>query len=67
MAHGHEDEVVKYEYGKLSSEYLKNQLKLNVDFKTYHGMGHSTHPKELEELELFIKQVLDPTATGSNK
>ncbi|KAH6567314.1 hypothetical protein BSLG_002613 [Batrachochytrium salamandrivorans] len=58
MGHGYEDEVVNYEYGKMSSEFLKTELHANVDFKTYRGIGHSTHPKELEDLTAFLGKVL---------
>ncbi|KAF2669040.1 Phospholipase/carboxylesterase [Microthyrium microscopicum] len=62
MAHGSDDPVVMFEYGKLSAEVLKKSG-YNVDFKVYQGMGHSACPEELEELETYLGTVIPATTT----
>ncbi|KAL2915879.1 hypothetical protein HK105_204580 [Polyrhizophydium stewartii] len=57
-AHGMLDQVVKYEWGQMSAGALKHRFNLNLEFKTYHDMGHSTDPQELVDLAEFIKKTL---------
>lgn len=61
MAHGDADQVVAYRYGKASYEQLK-QEGAKVEFNTYHGMGHSATPKELEDVRRFLATVLPAKA-----
>ncbi len=54
LAHGEEDFVVPFEFGKLSYQYLK-QLNYSVSFHAY-LMAHTVCPEELINLkEFFIK------------
>ncbi|KAJ3332519.1 hypothetical protein HDU76_013957 [Blyttiomyces sp. JEL0837] len=57
MGHGDSDEVVEYEWGKLSADRLK-EMGREVTFKTYRGMGHSSSEAELRDITAFLKQVL---------
>ncbi|KAJ3066598.1 hypothetical protein HDU98_010109 [Podochytrium sp. JEL0797] len=54
MGHGDSDEVVAYEWGRLSAEKMKDVLGRQVVFKTYRGMGHSTTNAELSDLAKFL-------------
>ncbi|KAH7909450.1 Phospholipase/Carboxylesterase-domain-containing protein [Hygrophoropsis aurantiaca] len=66
--HGTHDPLIKYQYGLDSVAYLQKELSVStvektgsligVDFRSYHGMGHSTCPKELNDLKDFFKRVL---------
>nr|CAG8436493.1 9990_t:CDS:2 [Entrophospora candida] len=57
MAHGDRDMVVNYQFGKRTSEFLKNNG-YNVTFETYNGMGHSSSDQEVYDLTSFLKQVI---------
>lgn len=57
MAHGDADNIVQYQYGQASFEELKG-AGAQVEFKTYHGMGHSACPQELADLARFLQSVL---------
>nr|CAG8436128.1 8093_t:CDS:2 [Entrophospora candida] len=57
MAHGDRDMVVNYQFGKRTSEFLKNNG-YNVTFKTYNGMDHSSSDQEVYDLTSFLKQVI---------
>ena len=48
---------VAYEYGKESLELLK-KAGATVTFNTYHSLGHSLHPQELEDIVNFLKERL---------
>lgn len=59
MGHGDRDPVVKYEYGKMTAEQLR-EWGWTIDFRTYKGLPHSAAPEELEDLESFLlKQIPD--------
>ncbi|KAL0078122.1 Phospholipase/carboxylesterase/thioesterase [Phycomyces blakesleeanus] len=55
MCHGDADPVVNYTFGKESAERLQ-QLKYDVEFKTYHNLGHSAAPQELLDISSFLKK-----------
>lgn len=57
MCHGEADMVVDVNWGRLSSELLKGHG-VDVNWKTYPGMGHSTSVKELKDIVSFLKLVL---------
>jgi predicted esterase len=57
MAHGLEDEVVQYTWGKSSAQKLIDSG-YAVDFKSYPDMGHSGSPEEFRDLLYFMKQRL---------
>jgi len=58
MGHGDADEVVKYRWGQLTAEFLRNELGHKVEFKTYRHLPHSADVEEIDDLEQFIKQCL---------
>lgn len=60
MGHGAADPLVKTSWGRQTADILK-EWGWTVDFKTYPGLGHSADPKEIDDLEAYIKQRLPPT------
>ncbi|RMZ81488.1 hypothetical protein DV738_g2234, partial [Chaetothyriales sp. CBS 135597] len=61
VAHGDADEVVKYQWGQQSAEFLRKELGHKVEFKTYPGLPHSADPDEINDLETFIRTALAET------
>ncbi|EQL00530.1 lysophospholipase [Ophiocordyceps sinensis CO18] len=57
MAHGDQDQLVRYELAKASAEALKS-MGYDVTLKTYPGMEHSACVEELDEVEAFLKEKL---------
>jgi len=57
MAHGDADQVVKFDMGSKSADFLKG-LGVSVDFRTYPGMGHSADPGEIQDLQNFLERVI---------
>jgi hypothetical protein len=67
MGHGDADQMVRYEWGKLTAEKLK-ELGIDVDFRTYQGLPHSASPEEMDDLEGYLRTVLPPLDDkGSNE
>ncbi|KAE8145034.1 putative phospholipase [Aspergillus avenaceus] len=64
LAHGEDDEVVKYNFGKMSSTMLENIGLEDVKFKSYSDLGHSADPQEIEDLEKFLQQTLPAEKTS---
>lgn len=60
MCHGNADQVVRYAYGQESLQRLK-AAGAPIDFKTYHGLGHSVDPKEVEDITGFITKHVSST------
>ncbi len=56
MAHGHQDEVVKYEYGKQTMEQL-DALNIEVLWHEY-DMGHSVCEEEIHHIRSWLTDVL---------
>ncbi|KAK0613138.1 Phospholipase/carboxylesterase/thioesterase [Bombardia bombarda] len=57
MAHGDADQVVNFQLGKTSFEYLEERG-YNVSLKVYPGMGHSACLEELNNVEAFLRERL---------
>ncbi|KAI8872781.1 acyl-protein thioesterase 1 [Ramicandelaber brevisporus] len=57
MAHGDEDMVVQYPYGKKSYEKLK-EMGYKAEFNTYEGMPHSSCQQEMADLLGFLVKQL---------
>lgn len=57
MCHGEKDEVVKFEWGKMSYELLQRGHK-NIVFKSYPNMGHNSCPQEIMDLLAFLGSVM---------
>ncbi|KAG0352709.1 hypothetical protein BG005_007900 [Podila minutissima] len=55
--HGDADQMVRYEYGRQSVELLEKH-KYNVEFKTYHNMGHSASNEELRDMLEFFRKTI---------
>jgi len=59
MGHGDADQVVRYEWGKLTAEKLR-EWGVDVEFKTYRGLPHSADPEEIDDLEAYIRTAIPP-------
>jgi predicted esterase len=58
QAHGDEDMVVSYEWGHGSHDLLKTLLSgEEPKFLAIPGMGHSSHPKEIDAVDKFLHHV----------
>lgn len=57
LCHGTSDEVVKFDFGKKTFEKLSD-MGMNVDFKSYPGLGHSSSEKEMQDLKSFLVKIL---------
>ncbi|XP_063902364.1 acyl-protein thioesterase 1-like [Zophobas morio] len=58
QAHGKYDDIVSYEWGKKSYEYLKS-LNLPVTFKTYENLGHHSSAEEMADIKCFIQNLIN--------
>lgn len=68
MGHGNADPLVKYDWGVKTAEMLKTELGVkDLDFKTYHGLGHSADPLEIDHVESFIRKCLPPVEEGGGE
>ncbi|KAL2007490.1 hypothetical protein VTN00DRAFT_8928 [Thermoascus crustaceus] len=63
LAHGMDDDVVKYEFGKQTAQALKD-MGLDVSFNSYPGLPHSADPEEIQDLERFLEKILPPEGDG---
>ncbi|KAL9625034.1 MAG: hypothetical protein Q9160_000763 [Pyrenula sp. 1 TL-2023] len=63
MGHGDSDPLVKFEWGRMTAEKLK-EMGHQVDFNSYRGVQHGACPEELEDLEKFIDGVLSSKEDG---
>ena len=66
MGHGAVDPLVKTAWGRQTAEILKG-WGWTVDFKTYPNLAHSADPKEIDDLESYIRQRLPPIGDESSK
>lgn len=65
MGHGDADPLVKYDWGVRTAEVLKKDLGVaDLEFKTYHGLGHSADPLEIDHVEAFLRKCLPPVSEG---
>jgi len=80
MGHGDSDQVVRYDWGKLTADKLK-EWGHEVDFNTYEygflttfsqdksnisrDLAHSADPGEIDDLEAFLNKVIP--AQGDSK
>ncbi|GKZ29404.1 hypothetical protein AbraIFM66950_004677 [Aspergillus brasiliensis] len=60
IAHGEEDEVVKFEFGKQSAKMVQELGVEDVEFRSYSDLGHSADPDEVEDLTRFLHKVIPP-------
>lgn len=62
ICHGTADNVVKFSAGKMSRDYLINDLnRENVVWKEYQDMVHTASPEEVSDLFAFAESVLPKT------
>ena len=56
MAHGRQDDVVAYEYGKLSMEQLESN---NIDVQWHeYDMGHAVCMEEIQHIRQWLIDTL---------
>ena len=60
FCHGTSDEVVRYDWAKVSETKVKEAGIRNVEFKTYERMGHSAIPAEIRDVFHFLQKVIPP-------
>lgn len=60
QVHGNADQVVNYAWGKNSHELIKTMITAPAPkFMTIPGMGHSSHPDEIDAVKVFANEQLD--------
>jgi predicted esterase len=62
LAHGTADDVVRFTWGQKSHEELLKHLppgQVAATFKAYPGLGHSCSNRELADLIVFVKDLLN--------
>jgi len=59
QGHGDADMVVQYPIGVMTHNLLKS-INNKAKFQTYNKMGHSSSPKEMDDVRNFLKEVLPP-------
>ncbi|PGH13363.1 hypothetical protein AJ80_06357 [Polytolypa hystricis UAMH7299] len=59
VAHGDIDQVVRFELGQRSAQFLKD-LGMNVDFRKYPDLGHAGRPDVTSDLAKYIRSILPP-------
>lgn len=68
-AHGEEDQVVRYEYGRTCAEMLVDEVSVpklgreelgspGLCFVTYSGLAHSLSDAELDDLNEFLEKII---------
>ncbi|KAL8835850.1 MAG: hypothetical protein Q9170_003144 [Blastenia crenularia] len=63
MGHGDRDPLVKVEWGRETADILKG-LGWRVDFNVYRGLVHSADPKEMDDLETWLRERLPVQEQG---
>ncbi|KAI9787893.1 MAG: hypothetical protein M1816_007379 [Peltula sp. TS41687] len=58
MAHGERDPLVRFEWGRVTAERLREWGYRNVEFRGYPGLDHSADPKEIDDLESWLRERL---------
>ncbi|XP_057537839.1 uncharacterized protein LOC130815394 isoform X2 [Amaranthus tricolor] len=58
LCHGKADDVVQYNFGEKSSKALSSNG-FDVTFKSYAGLGHYTHPEEIQDICSWLKSKLN--------
>lgn len=65
MGHGDADPLVRYDWGLRTAEHLRD-MDYPVDFHTYEGLAHSAEPREMDDVETFIRERLPPLDETGN-
>lgn len=59
LGHGTADQVVKFQSGELSRDFLKGTLnRTNLQWHQYEGMVHTASPEEIEDVFKFLESVI---------
>ncbi|CEG40668.1 acylprotein thioesterase [Plasmopara halstedii] len=58
MCHGEQDQVVRFEYGKMSKEKLETAGVKNIKFHSYPKMEHSACAEELDHVTKWLEGVI---------
>jgi predicted esterase len=59
QVHGTADQVVNFMWGENSNKLLGTMITPPPKFMSVPGMGHSSHPSEIEEVKKFINEQLN--------
>jgi len=57
LAHGEKDPVVQFQFGFMTNTLMQNFYK-DVKFNKYEKLGHSSDPKEMVDVQAFLKKAL---------
>lgn len=58
MGHGDADQVVKFQWGQQTADFLTKELGHQVEFKTYRNLPHSAALEEIDDLEAWLRKCL---------
>lgn len=60
MCHGTKDYVVRFEWGKLSFQFIQKLRgsSENIKFLEYEGLQHTSSPKEIADVIQWLKQCI---------
>lgn len=56
QAHGQVDMIVRFDWGRLSRDILKEKLGHEVEWHEYPGLDHSADPQEINHLEEWLQR-----------
>lgn len=56
LAHGELDPVVKYAWGEASKKLLSENLRYEVEWRTYPNLEHSADPQEIADMEEWLQK-----------
>lgn len=65
QCHGDSDPVVGHKWGVLSSQFVQSFNKSTYQFNTYNGLGHSSAPEELRDVQKWLDKVLPPVGSSN--
>ncbi|CAH1773991.1 unnamed protein product, partial [Owenia fusiformis] len=57
QCHGKSDPVVPFTMGNMTADLLKS-FTSNHELKSFNGLGHSSSPQEMQDVQVFIDKVL---------
>jgi len=58
LFHGTDDQMVRFQWGKQSFDYIRNTCNIPGQFKSINGIGHEVTMEEMEEVMSWIKEKL---------
>lgn len=59
LGHGTADQVIKFEYSKLTRDYLKTKYgRTNVEWHSYENMVHTANDAEIEDVFKFLEKII---------